>query len=211
MVTSLPFAHSRKHFCDCMRDSIFRDRIVLGVQDHRTRKRLLQERSLTLSKCIDLCKSSEVTTLQLKTISGALNEDVHAVKDKHPPSNRRDDKSKRSRVGKPKTCKFCGKVHPFEKGKCPAWGAKCTKCGGRNHFETACTAPTRKVHTLREESSDDSDVEYITSIVAQPEMIHAVTQEHYPKVIYTEMVVDNKEVKFQVDSGASVNVIPSSL
>ena len=38
--------------------------------------------------------------------------------------------------------------------------------------------------------------------------IHAVTQEHYPKVIYTEMVVDKKEVKFQVDSGASVNVIP---
>ena len=149
---------------------------------------------------LDLYKSSEATNLELKTISGALNEDAHAVKDKHPPSNRRDDKSKRSRVGKPKTCKFCGKVHPFEKGKCPAWGAKCTKCGGRNHFETASTAPTRKVHTLRDESSDDNDVEYITSIVVQPEMIHAVTQEHYPEVIYTEMVVDKKEVKFQVDS-----------
>ena len=142
----------------------------------------------------------------MKTISGAQNEDVHAVNDKQPPSNRRDDKSKRSRVGKPKTCKFRGKVHPFEKGKCPVWGAKCTKCGGRNHFETACTAPTRKVHSLWDESSDDSDVEYITSIVAQLEIVHAVTQEHYPKVIYTEMVVDKKEVKFQIDSGASVNV-----
>ena len=78
-----------------MRDSIIRDRIVLGIQDHRTRKRLLQERSLTLAKCIDLCKSSEATNLQLKTISGAQNEDVHAVQDKHLPSSRRDDKSKK--------------------------------------------------------------------------------------------------------------------
>ena len=36
-------------------------------------------------------QSSEATNLQLKTISGAQNEDVHAVKDKHP-SSRRDDK-----------------------------------------------------------------------------------------------------------------------
>ena len=64
-----------------------------------------------------------------------------------------------------------------------------------------------KVYNLRDESSNDSDMEYITSIVAQPEMIHAVMQEHvYPKAIYTAMLVDETEVKFQVDSGASVNV-----
>ena len=67
-----------------MRDSINSDRIGLGIQDHRTRKRLLQGPSLTLSKCIDLCKSSEATNLQFKMISGAPNEDVHVVKDKHP-------------------------------------------------------------------------------------------------------------------------------
>ena len=55
-------------------------------------------------------------------------------------------------------------------------------------------------------------MEYITSIVARPEMIHAVTQEHdYPRVIYTEMLVGKAEVKFQVDSGASVNVISADL
>jgi len=144
-------------------------------------------------------------------ISGAQHEDVHAMQDKHPPSSCHDDKSKKSCAGKPKTCKFCGKAHPFEKSKCPAWAAKCTKCGGKNHFATTCTTPTRKVHNLRDESSNDSDVEYITSIVAQPEMIHTVTQEHdYPKAIYTEMFVDKAEVKFQVDSGTSVNVIPVS-
>ena len=63
-----------------------------------------------------------------------------------------------------------------------------------------------------ERSSDDSDMEYITSIVGRPEMIHAVTQEHdYPRVIYTEMLVGKAVVKFQVDSGASVNVISADL
>ena len=65
------------------------------------------------------------------------------------------------------------------------------------------------MYNLRDESSDDSDVEHITSIVARSEMIHAVTQEQdYPKVIYTEISIRKTEVKFQVDSGASVNVVP---
>ena len=46
-VTALRTLAKTCNFCDCMRDSIIRDRIVLGIQDHRTRKRLLQERSLT--------------------------------------------------------------------------------------------------------------------------------------------------------------------
>lgn len=69
-VTALRTLAKTCNFCDCMRDSIIRDRVVLGIKDHRTRKRLLQERSLTLAKCIDLCKGSEATNLQLKTISG---------------------------------------------------------------------------------------------------------------------------------------------
>ena len=53
------------------------------------------------------------------------------------------------------------------------------------------------MYNLRDESFNG--MEYITSIVAQLEMIHAVTQEHdYPNVIYTEMLVDKTEVKFRV-------------
>ena len=44
-VTTLRTLAKTCNFCDCMRDSIIRDRIVLGIHDHRTRKRLLQERN----------------------------------------------------------------------------------------------------------------------------------------------------------------------
>ena len=211
-VTALRTLAKTCNFCDCMRDSILCDRIVLGIRDKHTRQRLLQERKLDLKKCIDICRSTEATNSQLKTISAAQSEDVHGVKDKQQLPKRRFDRSKKNRkleekLGK--TCKFCGQIHVFKRGKCPAREATCAKCKGRNHFASKCSS---KVNSLREESdeTEESDIEYITSITDRPEVVHAIKKD-YLKEIYTEMVVAKKPVKFQVDSGASVNVIPAEL
>ena len=40
-------------FCDCSKEKLLRNRIVLGVTDERLRKRLLRERKLELKTCID--------------------------------------------------------------------------------------------------------------------------------------------------------------
>ena len=37
------------NFCDCLRDSLIRDRIVLGIKDEQTTKKLLRTRDLTLN------------------------------------------------------------------------------------------------------------------------------------------------------------------
>ena len=58
------------NFCECIRESLIRDRIVLGIQNLQTRKQLLQELKLTLNKCIDICRSSETSASQMKFISG---------------------------------------------------------------------------------------------------------------------------------------------
>ena len=50
------------NFCDCMRDSLIRDRIVLGVNNNAIRKKLLQVRGHMLNQCIDTCRSNEATT-----------------------------------------------------------------------------------------------------------------------------------------------------
>ena len=47
------------NFCNCLHDSLIRDRIVLGIKDSRARKRLLQQQQLTLQRCVDICKASE--------------------------------------------------------------------------------------------------------------------------------------------------------
>lgn len=80
---SPPSAHSSKYakFCHCLRDSIIRDRISLGIQDYRTHKRPLPKRSNILSKSIDLYKSCKATNLKLNTSSSAQFEDVPALED----------------------------------------------------------------------------------------------------------------------------------
>ena len=49
------------NFCTCLHDSLIRDRIVLGVRESETRKRLLRQTKLTLHKCIEIVKSDEVS------------------------------------------------------------------------------------------------------------------------------------------------------
>ena len=49
------------NFCTCPQDSLMRDRIVLGIRDGETRKRLLRQNKLTLTKCSDIVKSDEVS------------------------------------------------------------------------------------------------------------------------------------------------------
>ena len=40
------------NFCDCLRDSLIRDCIVLGIKNEQTMKKLLKMRDLTLNKCM---------------------------------------------------------------------------------------------------------------------------------------------------------------
>ena len=44
------------NFCSCLRDSLIRDRIVLGIKSEQTTKKLLRMRDLTLNRCIDVCR-----------------------------------------------------------------------------------------------------------------------------------------------------------
>ena len=67
-VTALRFLAKTCGFCDCLVDGPLRDRIVLGINNHALRKRLLQERNLDLKKCIDLCRGSEAASSQIKKI-----------------------------------------------------------------------------------------------------------------------------------------------
>ena len=55
---------------DQLEDSLIRDRIVVGIRDDTTRRRLLQQKKLTLSEAIDICKASEATSCRLRTMAG---------------------------------------------------------------------------------------------------------------------------------------------
>ena len=220
------------NFCSCLHDTLIRDRIVLGVRSTQLRKRLLQERKLTLKKCVDMCRSSEATSSQLQAITGnAKMEEVNKLRqrDSRGKTPRREFKTRNPRSeGNPKRCKFCCGDHPFKKQKCPAWGAKCDNCGGRNHFASACLksknakmsqrsdTAVKQIDTTVETSfdsdSDSSDVDFITSITTTVNVSAVKSPKSgYAKEIYTVMEIGNQAVKFQVDCGASINIITEKL
>ena len=64
---------------DCLRDSSIRDRIVLGIKNEQTTKKFLRMRDLTLNRCVDGCSSEEVSELQMKSLSGPLD-NINQVK-----------------------------------------------------------------------------------------------------------------------------------
>ena len=108
------------NFCNCFHDSLIRDRIVLGIKDSGARKRLLQQQQLTLQRCIDICKASEASNTQIKSLGQSVMEDVRKVKKKKRKKSKRetDAGAKESKQNdrklpdkKPparRTCKFRG-------------------------------------------------------------------------------------------------------
>ena len=101
----------------------------------------------------------------------------------------------------------------LQEDKCPAWGQKCSEYGGRNHFKSVCKKyKSREVHGIsempEEPSSEESDIEFLTGVAldSKESDVHAVG---FAKEIYAEMLIDNKKVNFQIDCGASINIIPA--
>ena len=176
------------NYCDQCVESNLRDRIVIGVYDKQTQQSLLRERGLTLKKCIDICRTAE----QAKAQYAALRpEQIHAMashKFKRNPKQKTEQKKTSGQM----TCKFCGKTHRFVKSECPAWGKTCSKCGLKNHFKVMC--PRVTVHTVREEECDE---EWVNSIAKKK-----------TKEVKCLLQVENKEVAFQIDTGASINILP---
>ena len=105
------------NFCQCLHESLIHDRIVFGVKEPALRKKLLQERQLTLEEAIDICKSGETTAQHLKDLATASDSnEVNALKlrdGKKPLKDPRDSKNA-------KKCKYCGGNHELKREKCPA-------------------------------------------------------------------------------------------
>ena len=115
-------------------------------------------------------------------------------------NRKQQDKPWNSRkpVGKKNTCMFCGNTHVLDKRNCPAFGKECLKCHRPNQFAEVCKQNKHqaKVHTV-----DMANDEYVL-VVNQ--------QNSYSRTVTANMVIGKERVNFQLDSGATVNVLHES-
>jgi len=117
-------------------DSLVRDAIVMGVRSKKTQQALLKENDLSLDSCINIARATERAYEHFNTISNGKEEFMEV--------------DKVSNEIKPGKCKFCGLVHVWKKDKCPAYGKKCDKCGGLNHFKKVCRSKYRTSKEINE-------------------------------------------------------------
>ena len=190
------------NFCDCLHDSLIRDRILMGIRDQNSRKKLLQKRKLTLRMTIDICRSDEATSNHMRSMGGSTAE-IHKVnyqrETRKPPTRTRKPFARTTPSDNDmlKSCKFCGRTHEHRKESCYAWGKTCHKCGKQNHFSNCCQLGRKKVHHVT--ATSDSVDESIMGV-------HGAMSRKGP--IYAELLLNNELVKLQVDCGATVNVLP---
>ena len=191
------------NYCPECEQSLLKDRIVLGVRDSQTQKELLKINDLSLQKTIDICKASEKATIQNKDMKKEVV--VNKIRNSEKP-----------KADYLKQCKFCGNKHVFSKNSCPAYGKSCSICGRDNHFAVVCNFKQKdssnrkkifkkKVYNINEISDSDSDgQEWINKVTKKND------QSAHEKQVFCKMLVNKENVKFQIDTGSSVNIIPES-
>ena len=198
-------------------DEILRDRLVFGISDNRLRERLLREPKLTLAKTDALCRAAEATQQQMKTMSA--DAPTHAISRRSGPERhntrgqRRDSQhvrkapsARRTQGSQParnptstRDCGNCGRIHAADKSKCPANGQTCRNCSKRGHFAHMCRSARQAQNFIHADDAAISDVE----------IIHSVNDMPKTKALVTLHVNNTAPVSFQLDTGASVNILPS--
>jgi hypothetical protein len=195
-------------------DSILRDRLVVGVCEDSTRRKLLQRRNLGLTEAIDICRASEVASKQLKAMK--LPEEVNVMKTSKQSTYRiQDDQVRRDFSYKNReqeysriTCNYCGRQHDKSRQNCKAFGAVCRRCGLKNHFSSVCKAKVdghnkhvggqgARVHQLQDDSDDNEQLLALTNVNS--------------KRIYTRLIVDGQPVRFMLDCGATANLLSNDI
>lgn len=180
------------------RDSLICDRVVQGIRDDRARERLLRETELSLQQAANIVRSSEIAQAQAKQM--AADDDVNFFKRGLHPRSTSDSGdlgpssySKRKGNNRPEAeCNYCGRKHPRGKTNCPASGQTCRYCGKEGHFEKKCYAKAKpQVHHVDDEF-------YVLTM----------QQSSKEKAIITMKVNKRVDVQFQMDTGATCNVLP---
>jgi hypothetical protein len=105
---------------------------------------------------------------------------------------------------------FCGYRHVRDRGKCPSWKKECSLCHSLDHFAKCCkslksksSVGKKKVHSVQDEYLSDSGDSEIIGCVSSVNNVKSSE-----KQIFAKFLIDEKTVKFQIDCGASVNILP---
>ena len=168
-----------------LRDEMIRDRIVVGICDAKLSEKLQLDRELTLETAVTQVRQKEVIRQQQSTLRGSGGDDTVAAVHK--------ERAPRDRSNREENCPWCGRAPKHDRQYCPAREANCRKCGKRGHYQVVCRS-TAKVSAIQE-------------MIVPDAFLGAVATDNYDERWTIILQLNNKSVKFCIDTGADVSLI----
>ena len=111
-------------------------------------------------------------------------------------------------------CNRCGAPNWSRQHECPARGKKCTKCEKIGHYAKCCRS-NKKINRIQEHGTSSAEEDDWS-----PNTIHCINQKiHSTRQLNKDVsdfftltaLVDNRPIKFIIDRGSPVTLIPKSL
>ena len=209
---------------DNLRDSMIRDRLVLGVSSQRVRKRLLRQEDLGLDKAVKICQAAEAIEKQILTLAqkGVSSSDTSVNY-----CNKRGRRQQQRKPFQPSTkqkpatkCSCCDTTHAPR--ACPAYGKACNKCGKSGHFARVCRSKP-KDGKVRCVSHYDPTDRYVSHYDPTDRCVSHYDPTDGTAEMFVDMVknadtatdnkwtqklrVDNCTISFKLDTGSAVSII----
>ena len=182
---------------------MIRDRIVVGIRDAKLSERLQLNPKLDLATAILQVRQHEEVKKQqavLRSSSTPGNLDAVSHNNKRPAYRKKFTQrvshfQSQSTSTKSKQCGKCGKTPKHSWTECPAKDVECRKCQKKGHFAAVCRS-AQKLESIEE----DEAAAYLGAV------------HHSQSSTWSEILtINGGQLRFKVDTGASVTAIPESV
>jgi predicted aspartyl protease len=207
--TFITALHKLAETCEfgALREELIRDRVVVGIQDSKLSEKLQLDKDLTLEKAVTLVRQSEQVRQQQDLLRGATSQltssEVNAVKSKKPFAGAKSQpKNKGQKSSSQGQCKWCGRTPRHDRQQCPARDVTCRKCGKHGHFEKVCLSSVKSLCAVDTPMPTD-DSKFTGAL-----FLDSLSSSTQPDAWQAEIGVNDKLVRFRLDTGADATVLP---
>uniref|UniRef100_A0A8C6WZ84 ribonuclease H n=1 Tax=Neogobius melanostomus TaxID=47308 RepID=A0A8C6WZ84_9GOBI len=184
-------------------DDMLRDRLVCGINEDAIQRRLLGEATpLTFKRALEISQGMEMAASNAKDIqkgqAGAQPITVHHVKRETSKSDKQVE------------CFRCGGAHYAN--DCKFKDAVCHGCNKKGHLQKKCRGAKDKPKAKKWKARQTQAATHHVGETGEEEgcsfdMFGVETDEEPTLPYYATVTVNGKEVKFEIDSGATASVI----
>ena len=181
---------------------MLRDRIICGINDMQTQKRLLAEKNLTFAKAREIALALESAVQGTRDIQTPSGTTVHKVADGNKLNSYK--------------CYRCGKTN-HKAPQCRHKNTVCNKCNKTGHLAKVCqskkdtTASSSiskkqlSTHVVTEQSPSEEKEEYSLFTIHGTKGVKAKTDP-----LFVTVNLNGKQVSMELDTGSAVTIMAES-